>query len=635
MVLSTASVLVWRLLLQKQQTLLTRLTQNISEQASRRLEIFVESRLTTASIFAQRWATHEAQDFSRQRFTEFARILVREIPGYGSIRLIPADRGQAWIVASGQRASPFPDGPDHEQAIAEALNTHKTVLTGPRRTGSGSTRFFAVLPLQLRERALGLLVVEFDAESLISGCFHQRIRSEFMFRVEDGGKLLHRSYPRSAKAFFAKEKIKASRSFPLRNRRWRLIMVPREKLRRSVASQANLPYLLFGLLLALSVSGLVFLLSRRIKLHRDARDRAAEELRARVEAQAALRVSEERYRNVFNSATDSMLVLDREACQVINANRAAAELFGSEQEALVGRELRELLDPEHVPHYEKFREQLLESMTARLELPDAHLGDAVMHLEITGNVFQYDDTDRVLLIITDVTEQKRSELRLALLSRKVLIAQEEERARVSRDLHDELGQIITALHLELDWSIKRLALPESVVTEVFHGPRRMIENSAAELRRICDGLRPPFLDDLGAGPALELLVEEFEGRTGVKTKLEIQSDADAIDVPTDTGLCTYRILQEALTNIMRHAEASEVAVSLHLRERELLLSIYDNGVGMDLELLGGAKGSGITGMQERANLVNGRLEIKSVLNEGTRIVFRVPLPLQAREVDND
>jgi signal transduction histidine kinase len=225
----------------------------------------------------------------------------------------------------------------------------------------------------------------------------------------------------------------------------------------------------------------------------------------------------------------------------------------------------------------------------------------------------------------DVTERKNAQRRLALLSRKVLQAQEQERARVARDLHDELGQIITALRLEINVSLRQLYGEKVSDTDAFGGPVDLIEKATAELRRICEGLRPPLLDDLGLGPAVEQLIKDFEKRTNIDVSTELEVDADN-HVPNEIALSVYRILQEATTNIARHSGATSTAVTLHIRSRRILLSVYDNGKGFAPRSRETSHGSGIVGMEERAHLVDGKLTIRSVPGEGTRVELEIPLP---------
>jgi signal transduction histidine kinase len=160
----------------------------------------------------------------------------------------------------------------------------------------------------------------------------------------------------------------------------------------------------------------------------------------------------------------------------------------------------------------------------------------------------------------------------------------------------------------------------------------LVETAADELRRICKGLRPPLLDDLGLEPAAHLLAREFEDRTGLAMDFEVNLDDAPAPLSKEVSLCTYRIFQEALNNISRHSSAKSVDVTLAAKPSELLLSVYDDGQGFDTSELAGARGCGIAGMRERASLVGGHVEIRSAPSQGTRVVLRVPLDQGPREI---
>jgi len=228
----------------------------------------------------------------------------------------------------------------------------------------------------------------------------------------------------------------------------------------------------------------------------------------------------------------------------------------------------------------------------------------------------------LLFSVNDLTERRLAAEDRTALSRKVLVAQEEERTRISRDLHDSLGQVIAALHFEVDWMRTRLAGGPDAPDEA----TRLIDKAGNELRRICRGLRPPLLDDLGLMPSVRQLVEEFEAHWPLTIDLEIRLDEDRFPVPSDVALTAFRVLQETLTNVVRHADARQVNVTMVREYQWLVVSVYDNGRGFQVSELAHAPGFGIEGMRERARLVNGTIELLSVPDQGTRVVLRVPVP---------
>ena len=583
----------------------------------------MESRLAGADIFARRWATHEGLDFSRKRFDEFGLVLLNAFPGVDSLRLIPKDLSQGWTIPHGVSSTLLLHTPGHRALLNTARRHRRTVLSSPIRSPHAKKRsFLAVLPLRRGETFLGWLIVEFHVGPLIDSCFLEHIRSEFSFVIHDGAVVLYR-YRRGDSTNELGRTLSTSHTFRLRNRRWRLTMAPLNARVASYRWHANLYVPLFGLLLSLGVSLLFYLLSRRIELYRSARDLAEIELAERRRAEKALRFSESRYRSVFDSATDGLLIL-RPDGTIIEANPAACTLHGYEPGRLEGTQIQALVAPSSQEHYRTFLQQIQRTGSVELDSVNLRRDGEPVEVQVRGTGFQYDNEPRVLAILTDVTERRRVEKRQRLLARQALQAQEEERARVSRDLHDELGQIITALRLEIDL-LRRSPPPTSATSPTtFSIATDLVDKAAAELRRICRGLRPPLLDDLGIEPAVHQLVETFEQHTGKQVQIEVALADPEPGLTIDVALCTYRILQEALTNIARHSDAQTVSISLVRDGDDLLLSVYDDGQGFELDLSDG-RGFGLAGMHERSHLIGATLMIRSIPREGTRIELRAPL----------
>jgi two-component system sensor histidine kinase UhpB len=200
----------------------------------------------------------------------------------------------------------------------------------------------------------------------------------------------------------------------------------------------------------------------------------------------------------------------------------------------------------------------------------------------------------------------------------VLRAQEEERRRMARDLHDEVNQALTAVLLRLE------ALAQDVPAEQ-RGEvgelKRLTGQAMDELLRLARQLRPTALDDHGLGPAIEAQVRAFGDRTGVEAGVEIQGDASTLDDEVQTVI--YRIVQEALANAARHAEAGRVEVRLRASEGGAELYVRDDGAGFD-PLARGNGGLGLDGMAERARLAGGALDLRSARGAGTELTLRIP-----------
>jgi signal transduction histidine kinase len=213
-----------------------------------------------------------------------------------------------------------------------------------------------------------------------------------------------------------------------------------------------------------------------------------------------------------------------------------------------------------------------------------------------------------------------SEARLRSLSTKLLTAQEDERRSLSRDLHDELGQVVTAVALDLRRAsqAQEAEKKDELVSQALGGTESLLNH----IHEIAARVRPALLDDLGLKDAVQSLLSDFEHRTGIVPKTELRFDGR--DVPAVIRDNVYRILQEALTNVSRHAQAAEVFVAISVQDEKLGLTVRDPGVGFSPESLDG-KRLGLLGMRERAELLDGTFTLKSEPAHGTEIQVKIPL----------
>jgi signal transduction histidine kinase len=222
--------------------------------------------------------------------------------------------------------------------------------------------------------------------------------------------------------------------------------------------------------------------------------------------------------------------------------------------------------------------------------------------------------------------------RLRQLARQLVSAREEERQRLSRVLHDEAGQALTALKISLDLIRDDLPPELSPLARRIADAASLTEATLAQLRTLAQDLRPPALDAAGLNPALEGFCCQFSRRT--RTPITYVG-TDLSVLPEAARICLYRCLQEALTNVAKHARAGQVNVVLLSDDREVRLSVEDDGQGFHLRTglssLGRSTGIGLLGMQERLESLGGRLEIESHLGQGTRLVAHIPVQEDNRE----
>jgi PAS domain S-box-containing protein len=229
-------------------------------------------------------------------------------------------------------------------------------------------------------------------------------------------------------------------------------------------------------------------------------------------------------------------------------------------------------------------------------------------------------------IATDITALKQAQEQLRRLSGSIMANQEQERRAIAQELHDELGQVLTALRMDAVWLSERLRPQDPKACDRALAMCQLIDHTIDEVRSLATRLRPGVLDDLGLLDALDWYIADFEKRTGITCIFKHRN------VPEVDGIgatAAYRIAQEALTNVTRHAAATEVKVSLQLQKGALTLAVVDNGRGFNLKEIAATECLGLAGMRERASLLGGSLEIRSRPGRGTRVCFTLPVPASA------
>jgi len=251
--------------------------------------------------------------------------------------------------------------------------------------------------------------------------------------------------------------------------------------------------------------------------------------------------------------------------------------------------------------------------------------DGTIHYYLSVKFPFYDEDGEasgVCEISTDITEVKKAQDQLRRLSASIMASQEKERAAIARELHDELGQVLTALRMDSVWIAKRLEGRDPSAAHRAQDMCRLIDKNIEDVRGMAIRLRPGVLDDLGLVAALEWYAADIERRSEIVCAFEHHSIPPIDEV---VATAAYRIAQEALTNTVRHARASKASVALQAVNHHLVLTVRDDGLGFDPHNVSESEGIGLAGMKERANLVGGRLRVRSARGQGAEIRLEVPL----------
>ena len=353
-----------------------------------------------------------------------------------------------------------------------------------------------------------------------------------------------------------------------------------------------------------------------------------ERIAERNRAEVALRESEERYRELFENARDAVYVHDLDG-NYIRVNRATEALSGYKREEIVGRNFIEFVAPEHVRYVRKsFYARLAEQGETAFEVDVIAKDGRRVPVEVRSRaIYENGVMVGVQGTARDITERKLAQDALQMFSRQLIEAQEDERRRIARELHDQIGQILTAIKMNL-YSVQQV-LETAERNSYVKDNIEAVDEALRLVRDLSIDLRPPVLDDFGLATALCWYVDRYTQRTGLEVEITIELPDQNERFSRDLETACFRIAQEALTNIVRHAQASHIVLQLVKDGNVLLLSIKDDGIGFDLESLQKraprAATLGLISMQERAHAAGGSIEIESTISKGTEIRFSLSL----------
>jgi PAS domain S-box-containing protein len=377
-----------------------------------------------------------------------------------------------------------------------------------------------------------------------------------------------------------------------------------------------------------------------------ANERLRIELDERTHVAQQLRQSEERFSKIFHASPVASAIGELDRFRYIDVNSACITLFGYAREEMIGRSVMELglwPDPEEAA---RVREMLLATGSVRdhqfeFRTKSGEIGQALTYMEL----IEIGGERRILAHALDITERTRAEaelrktrdeledrvaertaelhaanLQLRELARRVVSAQEEERARVSRELHDEAGQALTVLKVHLDLIREDLPHEQHSLKERLEEAAEIADATMDTLHSLAQGLRPADLDTLDTSVVLVELCHDFARRTG----LPVECGCNKIDSQAPiVSITLYRILQEALTNVAKHAMATRVWVSCEREGNAIILSIEDNGQGVR-HRRNGERGLGVIGIRERLDILRGNLVLEARPGGGTRLVASIP-----------
>jgi PAS domain S-box-containing protein len=386
------------------------------------------------------------------------------------------------------------------------------------------------------------------------------------------------------------------------------------------------------ILYAAGGAGVAVIAAAVVLLHRQRRERKT--------AQEQLARSETRLAGILDSAMDAIITVD-EKQHVVLFNKAAEQVFGCPQEQAIGAPLGWFIPVPHRQEHERHIAQFGHTGTSSRRMGELRIVTGLRRngeeFPIDASISQIDENGArfYTVILRDVTarvraqealQHSREELRQ--LAQAANSVREEEKSRIARELHDELAQALTALKMDLNWIMDRTHTgSDATLNEKLTAMQSMLDDTVASTRRIAADLRPLMLDDLGLIPAVEWLVQNFSERTGIECDLAVTEPELQLQDPHASAV--FRILQESLTNVAKHARATRVEVMVDRIDGAITLSVRDNGCGFTPQAPRKPGSFGLMGLRERAYALGGEVEIHSEPSQGTRVDVRIPILQEA------
>jgi PAS domain S-box-containing protein len=320
-----------------------------------------------------------------------------------------------------------------------------------------------------------------------------------------------------------------------------------------------------------------------------------------------------------------------------NANTTFSTMVGYSMEELRGIHFAELTHPDDVQKELLLVQEIVQGIRDFYQIEKRYKtrNGNFIWVELSLSTFRNSENNEIeffIGIVQNIHERKmaeeeirKSHEELRQLSSYLESIREEERTNIAREIHDELGQQLTGLKMDISWLNKKVPKENKMVQEKISGMLTLVDATVKTVRRISTELRPGILDDLGLIDALQWQSHEFEKRTGIVCSFSTTFTDRPFEKNLSTGI--FRVFQETLTNVARHAQASEIMTVFEKQDDSIILQVYDNGQGFNETEIKGKKTLGLVGMRERAKMFGGNLSVQSAVGKGTKITLQVPMRL--------
>ena len=350
----------------------------------------------------------------------------------------------------------------------------------------------------------------------------------------------------------------------------------------------------------------------------------------RKQSEEDLRASEAKYKLLFEKNPMPMWMIALPDLNIVDVNQSAIDHYGYSRQEFLRMSSIDLRPEEDIEKFLNYKPSETNGTRFAGIWRHRKKNGTVITVDIIAHDLYYQGRNVRLVLSNDVTDTllaeeqlKQSHEELRQLASHLQDIREEERANMAREIHDELGQQLTGLKMDVSWLSKKLVNREEPIDDKLKSITGLLNETIVKVRQLATDLRPSILDDVGLVEALEWQSTEFEKRSGIK--VEFRALELTVTIPANVTIGLFRIFQESLTNVARHAEANLVKASLVQKDKKLELIITDNGKGFDITTIGPKKTLGLLGMKERTLMMGGKYEIVSQPGKGATVRITIPI----------
>ncbi|HET8610428.1 MAG TPA: PAS domain S-box protein [Burkholderiales bacterium] len=618
-------------------------TELVAANVTARIENEVETRILQLQRLASRWQIYDA---SYQEWQHDAESLLSDFPDFRAIGWINPNRDERWVLpkqpagVTATAAIPVM-GPSDRITLQAALTRRKIMLTPFKALRDGGKGFDVYVPVYVDNHYVGTItgiVREANLADVLGANY-----PDYSASLLENGQVINYVGSQTGKVG---QSWRKALPVTLHNVRWEIQVAPA----RSAIERANwmlpLTTLLAGTLLGTLLAWLLYLL-QKARAQAGEIDAANRQLRidinARRNAERTLREREELNHQIVNAVKDYAIFMLDPVGRIRSWNAGAEKLTGYGPITAIGQPFS-MLYPDDVEQPPENRLRIAAAM-GQCEEEAWHVrrdgSRYCAESTITANRNEAGVIDGFSVVLRDMTERQmmqaaleRSRDESRALTRYVQSVREDEKSRIAREIHDELGSTLTAVRMDIRALSGKRALVDTALHEKMNDMVALVDSAIRVTRRIATELRPTILDDLGLIAALRWQAGEYQKRTGILTTIEFNDPNVTVD--KQRGIVFFRIFQEALTNVAKHAQAKNVRTRFDcIGSNYYVLTISDDGSGVPAGTLLGPTSHGIRGMRERAEEFQGTFTIHSAPGEGTTITVRMPVSMTSIENADD